>query len=450
MKNKRNATPSWSGYLHQGKVGLLLTLINLKELLEKGQPYGEWVIEYESSEDIDIKNGTIVVSRHQVKAYKNAKYPNDYADVLNIQEWDTEGSKVILKQKGFQIGKYDSESGIIEVEVDAESRYLHTITETLGFGLNEEEFISRFQHAKYTSNPNNIKLYVYPDGLNYCDFFSSSQEDKLKKFCISEIENILNILHHSYKEDSYRHKKLYYVLLDSLDNKIRVEHLKSGFPKISFIEILEILKDTKELEEKYISFIRRFFIETWEEFINENKENEKYLLKQEKIEEIIKEIYTLDDENFLQFFRNINPDKTHENEVLTDLEVVKLCDVDCLKDIFYELLFKVEKKFIVDYYGFKEDSGYLLTLINRKLPRIKTLVVDMANNKKLTEGLFNRKYLINDSINTVDVDSSITELKEVYSNNWDRELTRDNIFYLSKMSFIDIESAVEKLNNKEV
>ena len=53
----RNATGSWSGYLHQGKVGLLIGLQKMNELIEKENDLSDWIIEYESAEDFDIKKG---------------------------------------------------------------------------------------------------------------------------------------------------------------------------------------------------------------------------------------------------------------------------------------------------------------------------------------------------------------------------------------------------------
>ena len=39
MADKRNATASWSGYLHQGKVGIMLALLQIKDLLTEEDSY---------------------------------------------------------------------------------------------------------------------------------------------------------------------------------------------------------------------------------------------------------------------------------------------------------------------------------------------------------------------------------------------------------------------------
>ncbi|CZA99721.1 hypothetical protein [Streptococcus suis] len=99
---KNNATSSWSGYNHQGQVGIFLASKELNELLQKGDSYSGYSIEFEKEdgEDVDIVQNNTVISRHQVKAKITSKNLNDYKDVLT--EFNVNG-------------------------VDKGSRYLHTI-----------------------------------------------------------------------------------------------------------------------------------------------------------------------------------------------------------------------------------------------------------------------------------------------------------------------------------
>lgn len=141
----------------------------INELIQKGNDLSDWIIEYESAEDIDIKNGEKVFSRHQVKAYKNAKYPNDYVDVLGILTYEVREGKRVRTSKGFQVHGFDENGNALPLEVDENSRYLHTITNTLGFGLSKDKFEKSYEKSKYIENPNNIKLYCYPDNNFYCE-----------------------------------------------------------------------------------------------------------------------------------------------------------------------------------------------------------------------------------------------------------------------------------------
>lgn len=237
--SKRNATGSWSGYLHQGKVGIFLVLTELRKLIEDKGSFEDWLVEFESAEDIDIKQGTKVVSRHQVKAYKKAKYPNDYKDVLGVQKYKKEKEKLKMISPGFQIYKFDENGKSIKLEVDQDSRYLHTITETIGFGLSKDEFNEKFKcipnPPKYVDNPNNIKLYCYPNKQYFCELSADHSNDILLRFCTEEIKQILNLEKHIYKDDNNEHKQIYYYLLYKLDSIIRSKHL-GGQKKFSQVQ----------------------------------------------------------------------------------------------------------------------------------------------------------------------------------------------------------------------
>ena len=77
----RNATPSWSGYIHQGKVGFLVALREIKEsIIKKEKNYLNFAIRYENAEDFDIVDDKgNVISRHQVKAYIAGDEREDYS-----------------------------------------------------------------------------------------------------------------------------------------------------------------------------------------------------------------------------------------------------------------------------------------------------------------------------------------------------------------------------------
>ena len=59
MSDNRNATASWSGYLHQGKVGIFVALKKINELIERKNEgvsiedaLKGWEIVYENAEDL--------------------------------------------------------------------------------------------------------------------------------------------------------------------------------------------------------------------------------------------------------------------------------------------------------------------------------------------------------------------------------------------------------------
>ena len=165
---KNNATSSWSGYNHQGQVGIFLALKELNELLQKKELnellqkyeyFSKYSVEFEKEdgEDIDIICNNKIMSRHQVKAKTSGKVPSSYRDVL-----------ISFKNKG----------------VPKNSMYLHTICKIDGF----EEYKEKKKDEGLQIH--NVKLYQYPDGNNYCRL-SNVSESKIDSFCKWEIKSIL-------------------------------------------------------------------------------------------------------------------------------------------------------------------------------------------------------------------------------------------------------------------
>lgn len=449
--DERNATGSWSGYLHQGKVGILIGLQKINELIMNRNDLNDWNIEYESAEDIDIKNSDKVISRHQVKAYKSAKYPNDYKDVLGVLTYEMHEERRVVKTKGFQIHGFDEFGNSLPTEVDENSRYLHTITDTLGFELSKEEFEKKYQTAKYIDNPNKIKLFVYPDGKKYCEL-SSGNEDKLKVFCIKEIKKILDFSGHIFKDNEEQQNNIYYALVNALDIEIRKKHiLGEGFyPILSFSDIYKIVTSTEKYVKSNIVCIREKFAESWTIFIKELAENSiSYdCLQAENVAKITEEIYKWDDDRFVQFLKDINP---NENAVTME-DITKVCKIDNLKDnFFWCLLFVEEAKFHTNYLGYKEDGGYLLTLINRKPALVKSVMKNICNNNELSHTIFDRNYLINNQINGISfrniIDNTVKECDK--ENAWKGRATENDKFINPDMKFISVDQTIEKLNGRK-
>ena len=61
--DRRNATSSWSGYNHQGKVGIFLALTELRKLLEKEEDHSTYKLIFEKNggEDVEICQSTRVI-----------------------------------------------------------------------------------------------------------------------------------------------------------------------------------------------------------------------------------------------------------------------------------------------------------------------------------------------------------------------------------------------------
>lgn len=235
---KNNATSSWSGYNHQGQVGIFLALKELNKLLIRNEIFNDFSVQFEKKdgEDVDIVKNKTIISRHQVKAKTRSKNINNYKDVL----------------EGFNIN-----------DVDEKSRYLHTICEVIGFDLPKNEFNELPYKPKYIPNNRNVKLYQYPDGNKYCEL-SNDNESKIDNFCKMEIKNILSQKVPVLANDEHV-KETLFELKDLLCTKIREAHEAGGSanPVISFSEIYGIVTSTKKREKQAIHRAKSLFEIYW-------------------------------------------------------------------------------------------------------------------------------------------------------------------------------------------
>lgn len=159
VDQNRNATSSWSGYIHQGKVGFLVALRHLRWCIEnKIENFEDYAIRYENAEDFDIiDNDGGVISRHQVKAYVNGKSREKYSPLFNIQKRDygefidKNGNKVwkeYISEEGFQIHSFDGRGKIKSVDVNTDSRYIHVIVDVIDFKLSRHEYLKKMVAGK--------------------------------------------------------------------------------------------------------------------------------------------------------------------------------------------------------------------------------------------------------------------------------------------------------------
>lgn len=450
IMSNRNATGSWHGYTHQSKVGVLLALRKIKELLEKDETLDNWIVEFESAEDIDIKHGAKVDSRHQVKAYKDGIYPNDYKDVLQ-EAYPINNGKMTKITQAFQYRAIKKDKSPGNIEVDENSRFLHTIVKVQGFGLTEEEFKKVVSsRANYISNPNKVQLYKYENDKYFCDFSKSDEPDKLEVYCIEEIKKILISVKSSFSKISYIHKNRFLYIVDALDNQVRSEHLKDpiGYPKLSFKEIFEILASCEDKERTNIQIMRQAFMNIWDDYVDELKLDES---KPDKIiidttRSIIQEIYMLDDDKFKEFIIYLNPDQKSIENLAEDQILMTHMQSDSLKDVMYCCLFNItEQTFDKDYLGYK-NGKYTLSLINREKAGIKSLIECLSRNSEYLNKIYERNYLINGQINNQKITQSMEEDK--INSNWKNEKKKNHIMN-PEMQFITAREAIKKINEGE-
>ena len=446
VDQNRNATPSWSGYIHQGKVGFLVALRQLRQCIESGiENFEGYTIRYENAEDFDIiGNDGQVLSRHQVKAYINGNEREDYSDLFNIQTRKFEDGKEKINQKGFQIHEFDGKGNAVRVVVPCDARFLHVIVDVPDFRLSKDDYFKKYSgRTKYTDNDSCVKLYEYnqSENLFYCPLSQDAENDTIKDYCIAEIKEILKIEKNPLEENSSHLEQVYHRYIGSLlDHSIGKAHSESGFPEISFGEIIAILEEEMPKDEIYK--MKNTLTYSWERYhrdsVGDISEDDFKLM-----DNIINQLLSMSKEDFYEFVRMVLP---HEK---SDEDFVEIFNITLLEKIFYSLI-KDVRKFSFKHYSFLDEvkKSYRLSLIDiEESPgRIATVIKNIIDNSEFLKATFNHDYLINRDIDDLPIGIRIGEFDSLsdirYKDEWNTGV-QHNIFK-PNMEFIGIKKAKAK------
>lgn len=457
VEQHRNATPSWSGYIHQGKVGFLVALRQLKKCIDDKVPsYENYVIRYENAEDFDIvDNNSKVISRHQVKAYIDGTSREQYSTLFKVQtrkccevedkRTNQKISKEIIDEEGFQIHKFDGQGHILTEEVSPDSRYLHVIVAITDFNLSRDEYLKKDgRRKKYTDNNSCIQLYPYnkENNLYHCPLSQGDENDTIKDYCIAEIKEILELRNKLLKYDNSHFIQVYQRYVGSLlDHSIGRSHSQSGFPEIYFRELLEIIEEETPKDEVYE--MKNTLTYSWEKYHREfSSDISEEDFKQ--MDKIINQLLSMSKEEFLEFVRMVLP---HEKS--SDEDFTKIFNITLLERIFYSLI-KDVRKFSFKHYIFLDEveKSYRFSLIDiEESPcRIATVIKNIIDNSEFLKATFNHDFLINRDIDELHIGNRIDELNGILDNKYHEEWStgvQHNIFK-QNMEFISIKKAKEK------
>lgn len=453
VDQNRNASSSWSGYIHQGKVGFLVALRKLRWCIEnKIKNFEDYAIRYESAEDFDIVDkGGRVVSRHQVKAYINGTSRENYSTLFNVfvreyREITDENGKKVRKEKikkGFQIHSFDDENNIY-VDVPSDARYLHVIVDVIDFNLPRYEYLNKDRRRKnYTDNNSCIKLYPYDrkNNICYCPLSQDDRNDTIRDYCIAEIKEILKSKGNPLNDSVSHLKQVYLRYVGSLlDHSIGKAHSESNFPEISFGEIIAILEEEMPKDEVYE--MKNTLTYSWEKYHRDYSSDiseEDFKL----MDKIINKLLSMSKEEFYEFVRMVLP---HEK---SDEDFSKIFNITLLERIFYSLI-KDARKFSFKHYSFLDDveKSYRFSLIDiEESPgRIATVIKNIIDNSEFLKATFNHDYLINRDIDDLPIGIRIGEFDSLsdirYKDEWNTGV-QHNIFK-QNMEFIGIKKAKAK------
>lgn len=467
--DKRNATRSWSGYVHQGRVGILVALRTLKKLVCEGvKELSNYALIYENAEDFDIQNDNKVLSRHQVKCYKDGTTISSYKKVLNVHKRNFSDGIWKIEEEGFQIHEYKDDGNIIENVVDKNERYLHTINEVIGFGLSKKDFeqlkktnSSLHKNTKYHSNPNNIKLYEYEKNKKYCKLQSDNEDSDLTNYCLYEIEEIIKLTDPDLLDFRSIVVDRYNQLLNIIDNKICQCHMNNeinSYPVITFQEILESIIEDKHVEIDVLMLFRQLISKYWDEYHSEILSGLVELPFEldendvDRINNVLYEIACFDESELKQFIYKIQPiEKKYEDSIaISDLN--SLCTKSQIRQIFFKVLLGVKKVDLsLSDMTYHSDKSYALSLIDTQKEEIKSVIRSIIKSRVLLQNIYEKDFLINQHIDDEQVLGYFKDnMIKKHTNNW--EINNDIIQYMdirkSNLSFISIQKTIIELNGE--
>ena len=447
VDQNRNATPSWSGYIHQGKVGFLVALRQLRECIENDiENFEDYAIRYENAEDFDIIVGDDeqVLSRHQVKAYVDGREREDYSDLFNIQTRKFEDGKEKINVKGYQVHKFDGRGNVAREVVSKENIYLHVIVDVPDFNLSKDDYLKKYpSRTKYTDNISCVRLYKYnqAEDLFYCPLSEDDKNDTIKDYCIAEIKEILKLKGNSLNDSDSHLEQVYLRYVGSLlDHSIGEAHSESGFPEISFGKIISLIEEEVPKDEVYE--MKNTLTYSWENYhlyssIDISEEDFK------SMDKIINHLLSLSKKEFYKFVRMVLPDAK------SDEDFTKKFNVTLLENIFYSLI-KDVRKFSFKHYSFLDDveKSYRFSLIDiEEYPgRIAIVIKNIIDNSDFLKATFNHDFLINREIDGFPIGVRIDEFDSMsdsrYKDEWNTGV-RHNIFK-PNMEFISIKKVKAK------
>lgn len=351
----RNATASWSGYSHQGKIGILVALRKIRELNRAG--LDNYYIEYETQEDVKMVNDDNIIEVHQVKAQLNAHTIGTYTTALR---------------------NFEACNGL---------NCLHTICE-----------ITNWDELTQAQNPRVVERYPYTNTRNYCTL------DHIESYVLAEIHAILVQIAHPQAENAAWQKDAYLECLGILDDCIRHEHATKTQDeyqvRILLSNILACLEEPPNHKRMITCAIRRKIYQQYVDFI-QGLDNSTIILPPDHeafVSGIIEKICLLNDkalENFLnQIFPHSTLGETLGTTALTDSFFVS----DAFFSPFLLTLIRVQNTPLTlegdTYPHYRADVNYLLTAIQTPNIQMEQVAKKILIHDKLNAARYEAHFVI--------------------------------------------------------
>ena len=292
-----DATPSWSGYIYQGKIAIFHALRVLREKFshDAESSFDDFCLEIEWEQDFSIKNGSLYDSIHQVKAYSDSRYTK-------------------LKEA------IDGENGLkksLEAHITSKG-YIHVWQQiTFNNGKKCEDYREKI-FKKYLGAESNlldrIEIYRYPNSDAFCDL------ENISLLIENEIKEIVN-LGQAFSavpktpEQYERSRLALYSLLDqkvSYAHKLHKSRSANGNCNICFNDVIQILNKAydKQSEELLWADLKDFFFQRIADFCSSSSYcNLDVCVESCLIRNFVVHLEEMNQEEFANFVCEISPHK---------------------------------------------------------------------------------------------------------------------------------------------
>lgn len=448
-----DASPSWNGYNHQGKVGIYVVLRMLEDISK--EEIQNYELELEWLEDFSIKKDGKYRSIHQVKTYKDtgtSAYKEAIwlllAKLLDIDE--LVGAYLHVTQELTNVDKLNDK--LLTYEMNEKKKDKDKSTKK--YATPKECRDKVIASGKYSEVFKKFHLYDYDTERKYCSLEEIESATKLKlKELIGDLATETRV------------ERAYYCLLGLVDNNIRERHINIQTGKkeekisINFMDIQNIVLQNFELVSKeYVSYyLKDEFQKISQSYLDDLKEEYEFgLISSEEIlviRKTFKQIIELDNNQFLDFCLTITPNNEVNKESQEHvIQIIYQClNKTGLNDGFFEILKQIKQEF--------KDNKWIYNKKNLEGVNISYLpstIIDddhPIRNQKLASGILNNTQpeLLNevDKIITKSINLSSLENPKFYANVPDpegKDLEKlkeyhNRITKIKKISLIDIHNA---------
>jgi hypothetical protein len=390
-EERRNATSSWSGYLHQGKIGILVALIYINENRDHSgnlnlSDVAQIKLEYENCEDFSIVRNDQLISVHQVKAHNDANATKKFRYSSALQKFDDKGC-------------------------DENARYLHVVCEIEDWDKST------------VKNPKKVQLYKYPDD----NLFAPLSGDGIKNMSTDIIKNILP----PGARTSAEIEEVYYSLIYLMLQKVSEAHKagKGSHPILDCSDILALINEPL-IGKVYLSKLRCNVVKHVRKYEDILRDAGVAATYWNDLENFIEELVQMSDDEIGNVFKRLHPHSSNLNDY-TD------CDWIGFEEVFLEMLCNVPGYDGETNTYIKPDASYFPAAISSSARSRTTIARDIYDNPDNTNIMFDGK-----SIVTKELEGSFDDILNTESDT-------KNIMKFSSVSFVKAVDAIRALEEVE-